>query len=357
MRVMLHGAINMSNYGDYLFAELFSYALKSNGIEVEFYTHPQYGISDYFAKFLNYTPDRKHIKRVMDSCDALVFISGGYFIEPLKKRFLGEHRHVQRYLKPALYFQKANKPIYILGVGAGPFTNAAFSRKAKKIIDYAKVVTVRNSESRDFCHSFGIMREIEVTADTALLVKEYVEQEKSDVNSFGDSKGKKILLFHIDSNSEVTQKMKSTIIPATIDFLSQHDEYQLYLIADYKAKQELYDEYRKMFDGFDPIVLKYDDPWILTKQIESSSIIITTKLHVGIVGSVFGSSVLSFPFVSNKTTRFYKQIGEADRCVPLINADRKMVYSMLEKYKDKKIAIPKELIERARINLTSLPKQ
>ena len=95
MRVMLHGAINMSNYGDYLFAEMFGTVLKKNGVEVEYYAHPKYGISDYFAKYLGYSPDRVHYKEMVNKCDALVFISGGYFVEPLRKRPFSEYRHVK----------------------------------------------------------------------------------------------------------------------------------------------------------------------------------------------------------------------------------------------------------------------
>ena len=37
MRVMLHGAVNLSNYGDYIFAELFYKTLQNNGVLVDLY--------------------------------------------------------------------------------------------------------------------------------------------------------------------------------------------------------------------------------------------------------------------------------------------------------------------------------
>ena len=38
----------------FLFAAIFSDALKKNGFEVEYYSHTRYGISDFFAKYLAY---------------------------------------------------------------------------------------------------------------------------------------------------------------------------------------------------------------------------------------------------------------------------------------------------------------
>ncbi len=355
MRVMLHGAINMSNYGDYLFAELFGNAIKKFGAEVEYYAHPKYGVSDYFAKYLDYIPDRTHYKKVMEKCDALVMISGGYFIEPLRKRPFAEFRRIQRYLAPAYYFLNAGKPIYILGVGAGPFTKAAFSRKSKKILEYAKVLTVRNEESKHFCREYGIKRDIEVTADTALLLKEYMESEKSNVKPFVIPLGRKMLLFHIDPQNDVKEKMREIIIPAVKRFLDNNPDYQLYLAADGVCSNEVYGEFADMFEGYLPEILKFDDPWVFTRQLECADIIVTTKLHAGIVGSLFGRSVLSFPFVPNKTTRFYKQIGESGRCKALSEVGSAEAYSMLESYKGKGITVPAELIDRARINFAYLP--
>ncbi len=356
MKVMLHGAVNLSNYGDYLFAELFYKTLRNNGVDAVFYTHPKYGISSFFKKHLGYEPEDCSFRDLVKTCDAFVFFSGGYFTEPSKKVFLGETHHVHRYLYPASFFMKAGKPIYALGVGAGPFKDAAFSKKARTILNYATKITVRNEESLRYCEEFGIHNDITVTADTALVIREYLEKEKQDVPKFETEDGKKMLLFHIDSNDYVTEKLKETVVPATIGFLKQHPEYQLYLAADGVKKDWHYQRYEEMFRDCNPIVLKYDDPWILTRQIERADLIVTTKLHVGIVGSALGRSVVSFPFISNKTPRFYRQIGEAERCMPLETITEEKAYRMLEGFKDQKITVPQELIDKARLNLELLPR-
>jgi len=355
MRVMLHGAVNQSNYGDYLFAELFFHKLKEKGAKVEFYTHPKYGICEHFATNLGYVPESCSYKNTVKKCDVFVFFSGGYFIEPRKKGIAAEIKRIRQYLYPALAFMKAGKPIYVLGVGAGPFENAPYSNLARKILNYANIITVRNEESLQYCKDFGINKEIIITADTALVIKEYLDLEKQSVPKFEIEEGKRMLLFHIDGSKQKTEKMKESIIPATKKWLKVHPEYQLYLTADRVSYESLYQAYEELFIENNPIILKYDDPWKLTRQIERADLVITTKLHVGIVGSALGRSVVSFPSVPNKTLRFYKQIGEADRCVPLETITMEKAYKMLDTYNGRGIIVPKELIDKAKINLELLP--
>ena len=355
MRVLLHGAINMSNYGDYLFAELFYNHLLDKGITPEFYSHPKYGISDYFSKYLKYLPDRQNYKEIMRSCDCLVYISGGYFTEPRSGGLFAEYKRIERYFSPAKYFIRANKPIYILGVGAGPFENRPYSRMAKSIIEYASTVTMRDEESTQYCREFSISKDIITTSDTALVIGDYLRINKGAVQRFVVDSGKKMFVLHIDSNSEVKTRISSIVRPAVIRFIKSNPDYQLYLVADGRKRASLYGEYSNMFNEVNPVVLIYDDPWELTRQIERADLIVTTKLHVGIVGSALGSSVVSFPFVPQKTKRFYKQIGESDRCVSLTDINQDMVFEMLEKYKDIRIQLPEELIAKARMNLELLP--
>jgi polysaccharide pyruvyl transferase WcaK-like protein len=49
-------------------------------------------------------------------------------------------------------------------------------------------------------------------------------------------------------------------------------------------------------------------------EISQCYAIVTTKLHVGICGAVFGKRILSIPRHS-KTGRLYRQLGRADVCI------------------------------------------
>ncbi len=353
MKVMIHGAINYSNYGDYLFAEFFSYELIKRGIEVEYYTHPKYGISDFFAKNLGYSLDNKQNYAVMKSCDALVYISGGYFLS--QKNLLADLRHKRRYLTPGLYFMNHDKPVYILGIGAGPFSNGPFRKAAKRLLQYATALTVRNEESKQHIIGLGVCRDIPVTTDTALVIRDYVRNTKTGIPRFHLEPGKKMLLFHIDLNHNVKSKLEVVVVPAIKRFLDTHKEYELYLAADSIMPDSLYEEYAHMFAPYSTHILKYNDPWALTRQIERADMVVTTKLHMGIVGAAFACSVISFPW-HQKTPRFYKQIGEGDRCKLLSEVDEQCVMTQLERFEGKHISLPKELIEKAKLNLEMLPK-
>ena len=357
MKVMLHGATNMSNYGDYLFAEFFYRTLLNSGVVPVFYAHPKYGISNFFSSHLNYSTGKKSCKQDFDECDALVYISGGYFVGSPSHSILDEIKRINRYFKPARYFIKNRKPIYILGVGAGPFDNMPYSKMAKKILDYATCVTVRNEESRECCMDYGINNNIEVTADTALIVNRFLELYKREIPRFEIPDGEKMFLFHIDSNPTVTEQLRKAVIPAVKEFLRKNKEYKLFLAADGIKSEALYKEYVRLFDEMQPETLTYRDPWVLTRQIQRADIIVTTKLHMGVVGSAVGKSVFSFPFVPNKTVRFYKQIHEEGRCVPLFEVTAEKVRSLLETYKDREIVVPEELRELAYRNLELLPKK
>ena len=354
MRVLLHGATNASNFGDYIFAELFYTYLESNNVDTYFYEDPKYGISDYFKEKLRYSK-RWEIKDIKNT-DALVFISGGYFCEiPGPHSMVAEYKDVMRYMHIAKKFIHAKKPIYIMGVGAGPFTNEWFSRLAIKTLNYASVVTVRDVESLEYCKAANVINKVEVTADTALLTREYLSVYKKELQD-GIEETKKILLLHIDSDKEVTTLIFERIKPAVVKFLGEHQEYALYLAADGVKRDAVYNEYLEQFAQYSPHVLKYDDPWVLCKQIERANIVITTKLHVGIVASSLGTSVISFPNIPNKTLRFYNQIGEKQRCIPLREANENIVYETLSTYAGVRIHVQDDIIDVARRNLELLPK-
>lgn len=355
MNILLHGATNMSNFGDYLFAELFYRRVLQNGDRAVFYSHPRYGISPFFVKHLNYPLENRHYLRQMKQCDALVFIPGGYFADTRRKQFIYRLRHLFRYMFPAVSFMLMRKPIYVLGVGAGPFSNSLFSRLALHTLNTAKTVCVRNEESRQYCLQHGITNQISVTADTALLTKAHMEAHGITISERSEFSERKALFVHIDSSPQVTQLLFSRIAPAVDAFLKLYPEYTLYLGADSEMDEAVYSLYEKQFSLHYPQLLRYDDPWKLCTDLSGMDIVITTKLHVGIVSCVFGCSVLSFPFVPSKTKRLYKQIKEEDRCIPLTEVTQEQVLQLMKDYKDRPVSVPEELLLQAQKNLDAIP--
>ena len=72
---------------------------------------------------------------------------------------------------------------------------------------------------------------------------------------------------------------------------------------------------------------------VMVETIAKSSLIITSKLHVGIVSIAQGGKVISIP-AHEKTFRLYKQLGLSDFCIQkgslnetqLISTIRKLEY-------------------------------
>lgn len=350
MKIMLHGATSYSNFGDYLFAEMFYAKLKELGADAVFYEHPQNGIGDFFSKHLGYKRSMKSEREQIDECDALVYISGGYF--KTADSVLENFNRNKRYWKPALRFIKQKKPIYILGVGAGPINRSICGRNICKILNYADVVTVRNEESKDYCNGVNLKNDILVTADTALAVDEYYIDKS---NTFDRTQStRKTILVHMVAGNSTVKLIVDKIAKPIIDFCNKHPEYKLLLTPDSESCSKWKEEYLQAFQEATPEYIPYTDPWITYRVISQADIIVTPKLHVGIVGCTLGASVLSFPVDSQKTRRFYSQIGESKRCIPIKELDQEDVTKMLEKFKDSRIAITDELKKKAKMNLSYL---
>ena len=96
---------------------------------------------------------------------------------------------------------------------------------------------------------------------------------------------------------------------------------------------------------------KYSTSHDLVSLLNECDLVITTKLHVGILSASLGKSVLAFPTHREKVERYYKQIGESGRCLSLKKVNYDIVFNMLENYHDKKIVLSNEILKKAMKNL------
>ena len=99
--LILHGAINTSNFGDVLFASVFYNNLNEipDKYDVYFAEFPQYGVGTFVR---NEIPYKKHISLLGQlKAHALVYISGGYLGDNRKSIRLSVRRFF-RYVLPGL---------------------------------------------------------------------------------------------------------------------------------------------------------------------------------------------------------------------------------------------------------------
>ncbi len=352
MNVLIHGAAYTSNFGDVLFAHLFYDKCRElNDCEVDFLQFPKYGICDFCRKELHY----EHHITVFSSLksDVLILMSGGYFGEN-KGSLINSIRRYLAYFLPARIFQFFGKPVYVLGVGGGPLSASFLRKSAVRLLNQAKVITVRDKETRDYFVQYGVNHFIEITSDTAQVINSEMipefEKEQELVRAVGNHK---LLFFHIIISGSNDEKLAASVVPGIITFLNKHPEYQLVVGTDETHSMDSITKskcYQKLSDRV-RYIHEYRDCWQMVALLNRMDFVITPKLHVGVVAATLGKSVVSFPIHLEKTQRYYRQIGEAERSIHIDLVTTDKAYSQLERYHDIPIALNSEIRNAAKRNL------
>lgn len=360
MKIMLQGYLNNANFGDILAAKLFYGRCISGGFSaVDFYQYKDYGIGDFCRRQIGYSSEKN-----LFSCfcsDAFVIISGGSFwndganISDAKIRY-------RRFILPALIYQMLGKPVYVLGVGGGPVDTPWLRKKMVRLLNKAKRVTFRDDYTFEVFSEYGVTNEMSVTADTMLVIRDEMLDPFSEKDNLEKaSRGRKKLLLHMPDGARKTSYVADLIMPALILFLNQHEEYYLVLSNDNirsigsKEANEV-NRVRQMLadSGIEFYDYKYHDCWQMCSLINEMDCVVTSKLHVGVVGCALNKSVVSFPVHREKTDNFYRMIGESERCVNVRKLDSEKAYEQLCRFHNKPVHISDELRRKAEMNLSIL---
>lgn len=353
MKIILHGATSGSNFGDFLFADLFLNELNKLNPEGTnlFFEFNRFGIGDHFREELNY----KHKQKLSDlfNADLLILFSGGYFGERTTTWRESIIRFI-RYVPVSLLFLLRNKPIVISGVGGGPLSNKFIRMPMKIIMDKAMFVTVRDEETKEYYKEYGVQREITVTSDTAQVISENmipILDNAVQNNIYKVFNKDKIVFLHMYGKEEIDNKIIEKVIPPLNSFLNKHKDFGVIIGYDWKQDTKKLKNVKELIDCKSVYIYKYENAWQFCSLLNNTDLIITPKLHVGIVGSSLGKSVISMPMHKEKTKRYYDQIGEQKRCISLDNSNFNKVYETIEKYHDKNINLKKEFSTLAKYNL------
>jgi len=347
-KVLLHGAFFGSNYGDFLFCKILINHLEKYKCNVILGKS-----SKFFRNKFNIKRNSLEIINLIKS-DALVFAPGGYFGEPNVKGLKLLRWRIRYLLKHAYLGVLArlfHKPYAIIGIGAGPLNFWLGRIVTRYIFNGANVITVRDYESYDFIKSLGVKnKNIEICVD---LVVHYIKEMMLDnrilnANGFILDNTKKYILFHIstggDKVSIVSEAIKKYINEKRINC-------KIIICTDFNLdiEEKLINNVIENFENYDYEVLKYDVDK-LSSIISISDLIITFKLHVGIVAAALGKSVISIP-VHHKVKRFYNQINESNRCNDNESITVLDVYNMIDEYMTVPIILDNEIYDKSRKNL------
>lgn len=324
MNIGLHGSYYGRNFGDTLILNIIKNwieeASPNSEIILPFVTSEQEAI-----EILGKPSSQKKIKEL----DGLIFGPGGYFGEPpgsFLNRFRWALRNYKRHLVWNNILYKNNIPYIIVGVGVGPLSFFFSRSKVVKLFNNAKRVSVRDKYSKEYLVKWGVKSEkIIVTGDVALTLK-------PDINLDLDKVKSRVAIHFPGMNLENEGKLQDFI--KFITFLQREND--VFLLEDqagqfgYNKKHSL----KKVFEdhGLKIDVIQYINPNTLINNLQKIDLIITSKLHVGIVGYALGKKILSIPKHS-KTVRFFEQIEQEKFCIPFQTINFSL---LMEKYEELK---------------------
>lgn len=353
MKVLLVGATFNSNFGDLLFSHLFYDKCKEVGFEkVSFWQWPRHVMCDFCRDELDYheriTPWQAFIY------DALILQSGGMLGEPYYTRRTTLLRFV-RFVLPCLIFTLRHKPVYILGSGGSPIFNELLRRMMVYVLNHARYISVRNHETRDYYAEHGVKNEIHVTSDTAQIITPQCLPTLRIGQVLRDFMANhRIILLQVSTYSKITDTiMAEKIVPAINRFLKEHPDYRVIFATDKVTPIEWINVMQTINElpADRLMAYEYRNSWQLAALINRVDVVMTTTLHVGIVGASLGKSVLSFAAFYDKTRRYYKQIHEDGRCVPMRDVTPEIAYTMLCRYHDEPITLDASIRQMAASNL------
>ncbi|WP_413378017.1 polysaccharide pyruvyl transferase family protein [Alkalihalobacillus sp. 1P02AB] len=345
--IALHGSYYHHNYGDILLMDIMRKWIKEYDEKIEVllpyaqsYIAKDIGAERYGEKYLN-------------EADAFIFGGGGYFGEPPQKKYLWGLRNIQRYSLPRKKLTKNNKPYAIIGVGAGPISNPLTRNSIVKTVRKAKFVAVRDEESKKFL--------IDNNVDKASLIEtsDIVNQlSKDDIPASASKEAEEIvkssegqIKVGIHLGNFDNKEVRKVIIDEITKFSNENLNVSIFLICDWKGKYS--DVTLELSERISRAVLvPYKDHWTFTALIGQLDLVLTTKLHVGIVSSALNKHAISIA-AHSKTPRFYKQINASDRCIQLDDLREGFVYEKLSYYSFKKVntqIIPNNIIQKSKRN-------
>lgn len=348
MKILLHGATMGSNFGDFLFAKMFKVELeKESVVKSVYYYESRWALSDFFKKHLEY--DQKYS---FHSISALVLFGGGYFLG--NDRTIKEY--VLRFLRYFLVVLKCfifKKPYAIIGVDVGISKNKCLQYIQKVVLKHAKIVAVRNTESLAVMRSIGL-NNVTLTADPVFALDRNLFQKERIPGTIQSLNGP-CLFLHINPHHSQNTLIINKVIPVVNQFVESHQDYNVIVACDQAmGNDNALDKALDMIETCNKVAYIYDRPMELCKVVDRCELIVTTKLHIGIVGAHLGKSVISFAGHADKIQRLYNQLGEGGRTIPLKELTLEEGVAMLERYYNNPIVVPKFVQDNAELNFVIL---
>ena len=334
LQCYIHGSFLSDNFGDFLLYDVTERLISGNFENVQTYS------TDVSKAYNNYTNViRKSRFDAAASADIAVLTGGGYFGEPGNRisACLFEVEFIMMHLIPLLGLVAFKVPYIIVGLGVGPLTLKISKWGARVIFSHAQSVFVRDSESKQYIeHKLGVDCKVGVLPDIVMGsdIDYYLDTDEipSNLNCGTEYRIGVHLVTrntHEDKGTDgVLAGIKSAL--ASDEFLSKKSTSLLFLCDQGSEKQTKRSQYNAEYlDCTSDEVFPYRSAKSLCSLLSTCDLVITDKLHVGIVATRLGKAVISVAS-HPKAKRFYRQIGNSEQCISLHEADATKVKEMIE---------------------------
>lgn len=353
MKILLSGATAGTNFGDFLFAKMFqNYVGNIVGEEnVYWYDGGYHAMSSFYAKHLNY--DRKY---KLSEIDALVYISGGYLCGN-DKCFRDYTLRFLNYFLIGILCWFRNIPFAFIAIEAAKSKSRVIDYVQRFLLRKARMVIVRNQPSYEYVTGIvGVdSKKVYCTADTVFAMDRTLYDFQTIPDEIEKCKSP-ILFYHTKPLLADCTKHFELIIPIINKFVYEHPEYTIIVSPDqysenYNIVKTKLSEKIKASKVF---FYDYENPVSLCKVIEKSDVVVTDKLHVGIVAAQLGKSVISFSGHTQKIARLYNQLGITDRTIPMSDLTIEKGLELLNIKHLEKISVSDDIRNAAKSNFVML---
>lgn len=327
-RVYVHGSFMTDNFGDFLLYEVTRRSLIAKFSDIEVVAR---NVSPAYDRF---TGVKRVSLRSVRKVEFAVFTGGGYFGGP--GGFAANLLYLVEFLRfhlPAIAVVLVRRiPYTIVGVGVGPIRSLILRRIAGVLFRNARSVTVRDQESRAYVvDKLRVNREVAVVPDLVIGIDDGVLPELANMSV--DANGRRYRLgLHLVTRPTPGDAHARVIkgVNAALKSVEQNPSVVVMLCDQYGSKQTSRAlERGAMIEGADVEVHEYTSPWTLIDDIAACDVVVTDKLHVGIVAVKLGKPVLSVAS-HRKALRFYRQSGRERFCLPLSAVEVGQVAALLE---------------------------
>lgn len=326
-KIVMCGAsslVDIENFGDQLLKDLYG----------KWVVDSLPGVELVYLECNGFLRKKPAWNKAFDSSDALVFNGGGYFGE---KPFLKDNK-VKAWLKKIAWGARNNNlygaafrmakekgiPVLVSGVEVGPISEPFFKKCVGGVLDYSSYVAVRNPVSYENSKKLAKKNSnINLYVDSAMSINtEMLPDLYSDFHQHVNAKNEKefmlgVHVHEIASDDHLSGFIK--IIEMLRENVSSEKLIKVVFIHDQKKhgrhparSVDAQVKLQEYFKGME--VLEYSTPSYLLANLVNFDLIVTTKLHLGIVSRALSIPVISCPSHTIKTKRFYAFIGESEMC-------------------------------------------